>query len=288
VDVSRQVSTPEPTTAANALDDIKFRLATAEFTQAVQSVTAPLWWPLDRDRDLKDRETGTAFFVRTKTSLIGVTAAHVIEAWKYDCEHNGASAFRITGWNEKTTIIDWAERKIDLHGGIDIATFKITGDELADLNLSCLIYNPEPWPTKVGEWVSYCGFPGQLYRRPSPTVRLTGMCVATGKLTALNDRQLTVQLERPDLEPMWEGGMPPEGFSFGGMSGGPVIRNFLTPDGNPWAVLGGVISVGRGSTTDPEGQPVQRIEELELITASRAEFILDDGMLDTDRWDRLP
>ena len=268
------------------LDAAKFRLDTAEFAQAAASIIGPLWWSLAGSEIGKDRQNGTAFFMRTATRLIGVTAAHVVQGWKRDGERCSVSALSLTGPNSVTMQLNWAQRQVACHTGMDIATFSITEVELGHLGFVALPYEAERYPAEIGEWVTYCGFPGAIRQRPSATVTTFSMCVATGRTTSLHDRKLTIQLERQHLEPMWVGGLPPEGFSFGGMSGGPVLRNFADESGALRAVIGGIISDGRG--TVPDGDSVERIEGLELIAASRAEFIKSDGTLDMDKWTALP
>jgi hypothetical protein len=269
------------------LDVIKFQMDTAEFMQAAASVCGPLWWSIPGAKIDSDRRNGTTFFMRIGTRLIGVTAAHVILGWKSARRNPARSPLCLTGPSRRTQELNWENREIACDAGMDIATFSINEDELAAFGLESLPHSPEPCPSRIGQWVTYCGFPGAIRERPTPTATVFKMCVATGKLTALNDRNLTIQLEREYLRPLWEGGLPPEGFSFGGMSGGPLFRNFTDENGHLQAVVAGVISGGRGSDVDDEGKHIQRIEGLELITASRAEFIKTDGTLDTERWANL-
>ena len=266
------------------LNDDEFLRVSKDIIKAAASISAPLWW-LSGDTTCQRRHrNGSAFFLRTASTLFGVTAAHVVEGWKKDCKRNGYVPLNLTGSKDVTLEMDWGARVIASHPGIDVATFTITESEIAALGQSIFTDRPEPWPTKVGEWVSYCGYPAAAVRSLKASETAFGASTATGRLTTIDDCKLNIQIERDKLAPVLGSGLPPKAFNFGGISGGPVLRNFLTPQKQPWRVLGGVIIQGTGAR-DPSGQ---FIEDLELVTARRACFVNPDGTLDIARWENLP
>ena len=271
----------------NVLNDEEFLSVSKELMTAAARISAPLWWVGPDENGKTAPHNGTAFFLRTENALFGITAAHVIEgdhSWRWYCDRYGFTPLKLTGWNSVTLEINWNARRIDLDLAIDIATFSVTDSEITKLGLHTFKDKSEPWPAKVGEWVSYCGFPGLAVREAPPGETTFGANTATGRLTTVGDRTLNVQIERHELEPAMGQGLPPENFNFGGISGGPVFRNFVATNKEPWCVLGGVIIQGRGAP-DSSGQ---FIEGFELVTARRAAFINPEGTLDLARWDSLP
>lgn len=269
------------------LNDADFLNVSIQLMHAAASICSPLWWKSRNDDGHWDVHNGTAFFLRTEAALFGVTAAHVLEGqsgWRWHQKNRECTPLRLTGSRSTTLELDWNVRAVDANLDIDIATFMITEAEISTIGQNIFTSTKEPWPQKNGEWVSYCGFPGKGVRTTAPAERTFGAAVATGKVASVNDRDVHVQLERQDLVPVMGRGLPPTDFDFGGISGGPLIRNFLTSEKEPFRVLGGVIRQGRGAP-DELGQ---FIPGFELITARRADFLNDDGTLDHAAWANLP
>jgi hypothetical protein len=85
-------------------------------------------------------------------------------------------------------------------------------------------------------------------------------------------------IEREHLVAVLGGGIPPENFDFGGISGGPMLM-VVQQQLRSWA-LAGVIYQG----PNVSGNPEEAIAGLEIIKARRAHFLLPDGRLDRARW----
>jgi len=199
------------------MDDEAFRQASKSLMEMAAKISAPLHWQHLDSEGQPVRHNGTAFFLRTKEALFGVTAAHVIEGpygWRWHCERYGPLPLRLTGWNAATLELNWDARAVDIDLEIDIATFMIAEWEVQ--KLGCLIFTDmlEPRPPMVGEWVTYCGFPGKGVRRPSHLEWIFGAATATGKLSSVDDRKMRLHIDRSELEPALGQGVPPENYNF--------------------------------------------------------------------------
>ena len=105
-----------------------------------------------------------------------------------------------------------------------------------------------------------------------------GAVPGMGIATSVNEKCISIQLEREYLVPLLGGGVPPENFNFGGISGGPVIKVVETSIRT--YALAGIIYQGPNTTADPD----QAIAGFDVISACHAHYLLPDGRLDRDRW----
>lgn len=100
----------------------------------------------------------------------------------------------------------------------------------------------------------------------------------SGIATSVSEKDVSTLIEREYLMPVLGGGIPPENFDFGGISGGPMVTDIQD---TLWScTLAGVIYKGPNVSNDPN----EAIAGLEIVAARRAHFILPDGKLDKMRW----
>jgi hypothetical protein len=117
-------------------------LARAEL-EHVTFFCAPLCWHVQAPHGRSYRN-GTAFFVNTGSAVFGVTAAHVIAGWRADASLD-ARELRLGG-NHSAIDLNWDERVIDIHEGLDIATFQVTEREVGVLTKHVLTGSQREWP----------------------------------------------------------------------------------------------------------------------------------------------
>lgn len=247
----------------------------------VASLTTPLYWvgPATDGAGLVARN-GSAFFIDTGAALFGVTAAHVIRGMQMACAEGGPISCQIGA----DLSFDLTDRNclIAIDDDIDIATFRISADEVRALGKTVLTGYQKSWPPSPPErdrGVTYSGFPGVS------TVWLVqrevsfGVCSAAGLASSVSDTDVSSMIERQYLMDVMETGLPPSNFNFGGMSGGPMLTVIEQRGLRSWQ-LAGVIYQGPNPSDDAE----QAIAGLEIIRARRAHFLMPDGRLDLRRW----
>jgi hypothetical protein len=252
--------------------------AEAEF---VASLTTALWWVIrEGDRNYHARN-GSAFFLDAGRGVFGVTANHVLEAWRNDRQSKKVVALQLAG-----VPFDPEGRHaiIDAHRGIDIATFRITAGEVRSIGKTTLTGTQRAWPPQPPQQdkgVYYAGFPGVEKQWVSPRDVSFGIAPGGGVANSVSEQDVSSLIDREHIIPVLGGGVPPENFDFRGISGGPmlyVIEGVL----RSWA-LAGVIYEGPSTSNDPN----EAIAGLEVIRARRAHFIHPDGTLDIARWNSL-
>jgi hypothetical protein len=249
----------------------------------INSFNVPIFWMVPRADGTPGYRNGTAFFLNAGERPLGVTASHVIDGWKRCCVEQAAGALHLAGHRDLLQI-DWPARVIDDDPDIDIATFAVTEDEVRLLGKNILTGAQKLWPPRPPPKdcvLYYCGFPGIGTRSHPQGGPLFGALPGMGIATSVSEKSISIQLEREYLVPLLGGGIPPENFNFGGISGGPVIK--IVETGIRTYALAGVLYQGPNTAADPE----QAISGFELISARQAHFLLPDGRLDRARWRAL-
>jgi hypothetical protein len=247
----------------------------------IASLTTALWWVIrEGDRSYHARN-GSAFFLDAGQGVFGVTASHVIEQWRNDRQSKDVVALQLGGMPFDP---DGRHAIIAAHRGIDIATFRITADEIRALSKTTLMGIQKAWPPRPPQQdkgVYYAGFPGVERRWVSLRDVSFGIAPGGGVANSVSDTDVSSLIEREHIIATLGGGIPPENFDFRGISGGPmlyVVEGVL----RSWA-LAGVIYEGPSTSDDSN----EAIPGLELIRARRAHFINPDGTLDVGRWDGI-
>lgn len=248
----------------------------------VMSLTAPLYWIIREGHGYRV-QNGSAFFLDAGEGIFAVTANHVIEGWKRDCDNRDVVALQLgcdlpIDFDSKNAIIA-------AHKEIDIATFRISASEIASIKKTSLTGYQKAWPPlppQQDKGIYFGGFPGTETIWLSRTAISFGASPFGGVASSVSERQVSSLVERRRLIPVLGCGLPPENFNFGGISGGPML-NVIEQNGlRSWS-LAGVIHEG----PNPSPDNAQAIGGLEIIMARRAHFLLQDGKLDIDRWEGL-
>lgn len=274
------VKPPSSLTIEEAKKIMSAGLGKAELEFAT-SITAPLYWVIkEGDSNFKVRN-GSAFFLDVGEGPFGVTANHVVDGLREDrttknvvaCQLGSDLVFEPNGKNGI----------IASHSDIDIATFRITGDEIRSINKITLTGYQKTWPPQPpmeNKGIYFSGFPGTetIWLRPNEIS--FGAAPGGGIASSVSDRDVSSVIEREHLIAVLGKGLPPENFDFGGMSGGPMLTVIEDQNGlRSWS-LAGVIYQGPNTSDDHN----QAIRGLEIIKARRAHFILPDGKLDAQLW----
>ena len=251
-----------------------------EELRVVISYCVPIFWVYKHFKIGAEVRNGSAFFLNTGTASFGVTANHVIVGWENHRKKCGPTALRL-GCNGLTYEIDWEDRVIDRHEGIDIATFRISHSEVSKLGKWVLTGSQRDWPPKppsIDRGVFYSGYPGGETMVDLPKQISFGALAGQGVATSVNQFDISTQFEREHMVSEFGKGIPPEDFEFGGISGGPMLT-VVEAGIRTWR-LAGVITQGPNSSGDDGSS----ISGFEVIKARRADFILPDGRLDKDLW----
>lgn len=202
-----------------------------------------------------DHRNGSIFFVNTGRALFGVTAKHVYEKYE-QCVVERPVVCQIDN-----LVINPIERLVSKGVDCDIATFKITPEELKKLGRMTT-----PWPPvlpKVDEAVILAGLPGIEKRFPDLGYVDFGKVVLIAQVNSISDREISfVRPPDEDVIDTLGKGLPPRHYDMGGMSGGPMATLLERGGIISWAVSG-VIS--------------QAHQDLEILKAGRADFIDANG-----------
>ena len=163
--------------------------------------------------------------------------------------------------------IDPSDRLIGSRPSLDLATFRITMDELDQLELSAHV-NPGPWPPPSpgeGKGAFFGGFrlgggkQLDLSEGPYPVDFWNGF----GPLSGVYDQQIKMNFERQHWIHRSNQLEPSPGAKWGGISGGPLFALFENPV--VYYQLVGVIS--------------EYSETLEVLVATPAQSISSDGTI---------
>lgn len=154
-------------------DDISFQVAKQEAIaimrgglgeaelELVGSFCAPLYWVVGRLPDGSPiAPNGTAFFLNAGQGVFGVTACHVVHGWM-SARRQGAGPLCVAT-NGNPLVIDWPKRVIAAHSGIDIATFRMSAQEVVALGKTVLTGFQRHWPPNPPAencGIYYAGYP---------------------------------------------------------------------------------------------------------------------------------
>jgi hypothetical protein len=260
---------------------MKAGLGKAEL-EFVTTLTAPLFWVYRDGAGFRARN-GSAFFLDTGSGPFGVTANQVIEGLRKDVAERGVVAVQIGASSRGDSLLFDLNGKNEIiaaHAGIDIATFRITIEEIKQIG------HQKAWPTAPPQrdrGIYYSGFPGVETLWLSANEASFGACPGSGVASSISDVNVSSLIERENLIAVLGNGLPPEDYDFRGMSGGPMLTVVEHNGIRSWR-LAGILYRGP-NPVDEDGVPA--IAGLEIMTARRADFILPDGHLDIGRWDDL-
>ncbi|MGA9754388.1 MAG: hypothetical protein WBV23_04520 [Desulfobaccales bacterium] len=269
---------------AEAKEIMKGGLGKAEL-EFVTSLTAQLYWIIkEGDSGLKVRN-GSAFFLDAGEGPFGVTAYHVLKKLNEGRSMSKVIACQIG--HDLVFDIDGKNSIIDAHDDIDIATFKITIDEIKSINKTILTGYQKTWPPKPpmeNRGIYFSGFPETERIGPSLNNLIDfGAAPLSGIASSISDLDVSSRIEREHLINVMGKGLLPENFDFSGISGAPMLTVIESSSGlRSWS-LAGVIYKGPNTSEEPS----EAIAGLEIIKARRAYFIQPNGRLNTQLWESL-
>ncbi len=248
------------------------------------SVTAPFFWVLRGSDGIVSYKNGSVFFLDAGSGVFAVTANHVVQ----ECMNDTKSSMfvqSVIGGHGRTVKVNIGDRIIDGNEKIDIATFRVTREEIHCSGCTILTGIQSSWPPPLPEpeqSVTCCGFPGSGRKKLAPNELAFGRFGLGATVSSVHERCISILVERENLRRVLGAKDMPENYDFGGMSGGPVIAIAEMGGIRSW-MPAGVIFQGPNSSTDPS----QSILGLEIIRARPIQFIMADGSLDLDRWRSL-
>jgi hypothetical protein len=203
---------------------------------------------------------GTTFFLDCGKGPFGVTAGHVYDAHA-----------EIVAKGDRCQIgrrhFDLRERLIARGRRVDIATFKVSPEEIAGTRVQVRAEGQWPHPVpKVGAVVAFAGFPGVAREIESPGRLVFGNFSGMLLVDDVGERMITCVVAREYMVEIPGRQVPPPGYNPGGMSGAPMFHIQRGPLLWSWR-LAGVIAEG-GSALGGD-----------VVRAVRADFINADGTL---------
>lgn len=230
-----------------------------EVLTAITNYVAPLYLMQPQNKGYTVVKNGTTFFLQTPQKTIGVTADHVFQ----DFIDAQASNNNLICAIYDLIIDDLENRLIDRSKGLDIATFRISPQEVRNIKKYCISYWPPVIP-EIGKGIMFTGFPGEDRKQLASRKIEFGTYSALGTATSVRDTTITCQFNRRNWTEIRPFALPEENFDLGGLSGAPMLT-VLDKGGVMAMALGGVI--------------FEFSQEFEIVMASRADVILPDGML---------
>lgn len=254
------------------------------------TLTSPIWWisHIEESSKLEDASisedgcrrarNGSTFFLNTGSNSFGVTAAHVIKNWQNDISRIDSNGLRIGS----LMIEDIESRLIDLDEAVDIATYRISDDEIRALNKTIFRGSNRDWPPtppELDKGIFFSGYPlSQKKWIDEFTVEFGGGGIG-GVATRVKTTDVECLIQREYMFSVVGKENLPSNFQFGGMSGGPMLT---VVDGALRTYrLAGIIYQGPNSDVGGE----ESIEGFDLIRVRRPDFIRPDGSLDRQKWD---
>jgi hypothetical protein len=243
----------------------------------VSSITAPIWWVERGANDQRRLRNGSSFFLRIDDGLFCVTAAHVITALL-----TSKTSGVVQACLGPQIDIDIENRLIDLDPEIDLATLRVSDDEIASMHKFPLSGQQRTWPPNppvLSGGVLMAGFPETEQRWVGNREISLGVVGIGSIASSISERDVASQIEREHLMDMIGKGLPKANYDYSGMSGGPLITVVENAGIRSWR-LGGIIYSGPNISNDPDVS----IEGFELIRARRPDYLLPGGAIDRARW----
>ena len=238
-----------------------------------------IFWARDTKEPTKTLGHGSAFVLKRGDRLMLVTAGHVYRQYLDDHRREGALYCQVAN-----TVVKDLSRHLIACGNLglplderdrepDIATFSLTSGAVKRIGKRPVFAPANEWPPppNTGEQVMFCGYPGHERVFVSPNEINFGLHSGMTKAATVTDHQITMRFEREFMMDQHGNGLPPPGYGYGGISGGPLLVPDFSTGAWEWR-LGGVIVQA----------PVERPPEnvlVEMVVAHRAEYIQADGTL---------
>jgi hypothetical protein len=228
----------------------------------------PLWWLFTDSSNTIALRNGSASLVDLGQGAFVATAAHVFREY---CSAKLTAAG--IGCQLGCLLFDPEARLISCHDDLDIATFRITTEEVAQIGKAVATSGPpqwEPLSPASGDFAFFAGFPAQSRGMTPAGNFATAPYFATLPVTSVTDRQISCRFDREKMIDFSGSGLPPVGYDIGGVSGGPMLFPTLVHEGNiegiVWRFGGVIVQASTGSM-------------FEQVVAVQAHHIQADGRI---------
>ena len=227
----------------------------------------PIFWQRLEQEQCSIAHNGTLTIVRTPKKLIGVTAAHVIQQYEVDLK-KGPLCLQLGN----QVVNDLKARLLAVSTKLDIATFELDEELVQRLGKVPLGVWP-PKPPQEGRGIMIAGFPGVEREESKNRDVIFGLVTILGVARRVTDRQITWLMEREHIQQFSEISVPPVGYDFGGISGGPLISGFESEQFIAHYCFSGIVvqHPDYGKNTD--------VPIIERLVCVRADAISDSGMI---------
>ncbi len=257
------------------IDESSIRAILHTFHQEVRNYAAPIYWcvnPFDANSILNN---GTCFAVKISGKIIGITAGHVLYGGQesYFSQKDKYPDLELAIRN--LPITDMKERVIDYDQGLDIATFKLTEDEVKQIGFRVYERAAEKWPPpppQKEKGIVFMGFPSEKRKVINKKVIEFEGVTECLVVTDIGPKHLDIQIRLKDLRSLSGEAIPALDRNLGGYGGAPVwvVSSGL---GELWWPGGMIYQMPRNLGADKDG------EEVVYIIARRLNVINADGTL---------
>jgi hypothetical protein len=204
--------------------------------------------------------------------LIGITADHVVTAFEVEKKKRGTTIDCLL----RTVPFDLVGAIVDRDAELDIATFRVTEDQLIKseaLAIDCRREWPPPTPDE-GRELSFAGFPEALKQASSP-IEFRAY-VAFVRAESVSERGIITTYEpRRDIRFRAAPELPDLAANLSGCSGGPVLMHIERNGLNRWFPVGLILRGPRASSDDT-------LREYDIFRFRRINFVNADGTIRKD------
>jgi hypothetical protein len=235
-------------------------------------VARPLIWH-DRTEGWPKRLDGaTCFFLRFEAGIVGVTANHVISAYRSAVASNPSTVCQL----RNSPAFDLEAAIIARDAARDIATFAVSEAVLSHIDavaLDCRGSWPPPEPQSL--WLlSVCGYPESMRITKADRSAEFRAWGALAAVECVTRDEIVITYDPAIVKPTaWAPNLPPLGFNLSGCSGGPVLVHGTRNGLHRWFAVA-LIAEG------PKEQAKQGdAAEFDMIRLRRIDIIQPDGTI---------
>ncbi|MCW5631875.1 MAG: hypothetical protein KIT17_00930 [Rubrivivax sp.] len=236
------------------------------YRNILKTSCAPLYWYRRDRKDLAILHNGKVTFVKTPQRLLGITAAHVLNAYLADACNGDVQLQIMSG-----AVDDLPGRIISVSDRLDIATFAVDEGLLHRLGTEIVpLASWPPCPPQEGRGIMLSGFPAIERVAESNKVEF-GLFTAIGIARTVTDLQITWLIEPEAQFADAKIAPPPSLYGLGGISGGPLIGWFESDSHLATYTLSGIVI----EHPDYDGNEFN----VERVVAVRADHIHESGRI---------
>jgi hypothetical protein len=244
-----------------------------EVATLTMKVARPLVWHDVQESWPKRLSGGTCFILRFDAGLIGITAEHVVMAFEAEKKKRGAKIDCLL----RTVPFDLVGAIVDRDAELDIATFRVTEDQLIKseaLAIDCRHGWPPPMPDE-GRELSFAGFPEDLKTASSYPIEFRAYA-ALVRAESVSERGIITTYEpQRDIRFRAAPELPDLGANLSGCSGGPVLMHIERNGLHRWFPVGLILRGPRASSDDT-------LREFDIFRFRRIHFVNADGTIRKD------